>query len=47
MHWSYLFFYTIIWFNIKIKFMINKDLLIVVGGIVGKSNTSLNAKERF
>jgi len=27
--------------------MINKDLLIVVGGIVGKSNTSLNAKERF
>jgi len=28
-----LFIYIIIWFNIEIKFMINKDLIIVVGGI--------------
>jgi len=28
-----LFIYIIIWFNIEMKFMINKDLIIIVGGM--------------
>jgi len=30
----YLFIYIIIWFNIEIKFMINKNFIIVVGGMI-------------
>jgi len=33
MHGSCLFNYIIKWFNIEIKFMINEDLIIVVGGM--------------